>query len=402
MAHVEDLWIKKGQRTALYGKGSRYRARWAGPDGKEKTESFPDGRKKEALAYATGQETDIRRGTWIDPNAGKATLRNFAETAYLPSLNMDPSTRQRIEYQWRLHIEPSLGDKQLGYLAAHPSAVQQWVSGLTPGMAASSAKVVLSVLSGILAAALDDGIIHRNPVRTKRVQAPKRDQHRVIPWTAAQIAGVHDALEERYAAMVDVGSGLGLRQGEVFGFSPEDVDWLRQGVHVRRQIKFVHHRLCFAPPKGGRERDIPLPESIQLALAAHMSGCPAVPVTLPWGDPDGKLRTMNLFFTTRLNKPIRRGDFDSHRWIPAIEANGIIKGGDNGFHALRHYFASVLLNDGVDVRRLAEYLGHHNPAVTLSTYSHLMPNMESAMRQIIDRTRLAGADDMETTEGVAE
>lgn len=402
MAHVEDLWIKKGQRTSLYGKGSRYRARWAGPDGKEKTESFPDGRKKEALAYATGQETDIRRGTWIDPNAGKTTLRKYAETVYLPSLNMDPSTRQRIEYQWRLHIEPSLGGKQLGYLAAHPSAVQQWVSGLTPGMAASSAKVVLSVLSGILGAALDDGIIHRNPVRTKRVQAPKRDYRRVSPWTAIQVAGVRAALVGRYQAMTDCGAGLGMRQGEVFGFSPDDVEWLSRIVHVRRQLKFVNHRLCFAPPKGGRERDVPLPETVQLALAAHTGDFPAVPITLPWGDPDGKLRTVNLFFTTKMHRPVRRSDFDRYHWIPAVEANEMTPGDENGFHALRHYFASVLLNGGVDVRRLAAYLGHHSPAVTLNTYTHLMPDMETAMRQVIDRAQAAGSADMETTAGAGD
>ncbi len=54
-------------------------------------------------------------------------------------------------------------------------------------------------------------------------------------------------------------------------------------------------------------------------------------------------------------------------------------------HALRHYYASVLLAGGVDVRALSEYLGHHDPAVTLRIYAHLMPSAEArALRAVED------------------
>ncbi|MGI5159770.1 tyrosine-type recombinase/integrase [Microbispora sp. CA-102843] len=58
---------------------------------------------------------------------------------------------------------------------------------------------------------------------------------------------------------------------------------------------------------------------------------------------------------------------------------------EDGFHALRHHFASVLLADGVDVRSLAEFLGHRDPGFTLRTYTHLMPSGEERMRKAIDR-----------------
>ena len=53
-------------------------------------------------------------------------------------------------------------------------------------------------------------------------------------------------------------------------------------------------------------------------------------------------------------------------------------------HALRHYYASVLLAGGVDVRALAEYLGHHDPAVTLRIYAHLMPGAETRALKAIE------------------
>jgi integrase len=53
-------------------------------------------------------------------------------------------------------------------------------------------------------------------------------------------------------------------------------------------------------------------------------------------------------------------------------------------HALRHYYASVLLEDGVTVRTLADYLGHVDPGFTLRVYAHLMPAAEGRAREAVD------------------
>ncbi|MGY5105330.1 tyrosine-type recombinase/integrase [Streptomyces sp. 900105245] len=43
-------------------------------------------------------------------------------------------------------------------------------------------------------------------------------------------------------------------------------------------------------------------------------------------------------------------------------------------HALRHFYASVLLDVGGNIKALAEYLGHSDPGLTLRVYTHLMPS----------------------------
>jgi integrase len=53
-------------------------------------------------------------------------------------------------------------------------------------------------------------------------------------------------------------------------------------------------------------------------------------------------------------------------------------------HALRHYFASVLLDAGESVRALAEYLGHSDPGFTLRTYAHMLPASEDRTRRAVD------------------
>lgn len=53
-------------------------------------------------------------------------------------------------------------------------------------------------------------------------------------------------------------------------------------------------------------------------------------------------------------------------------------------HALRHFYASVLLDAGVSIKALAEHLGHSDPGFTLRVYTHLMPSSEGRSRRAID------------------
>ena len=54
-------------------------------------------------------------------------------------------------------------------------------------------------------------------------------------------------------------------------------------------------------------------------------------------------------------------------------------------HALRHYFASVLLDAGESIRMVSDYLGHADPGFTLRTYTHLVPSSEGRSRAAVDR-----------------
>ncbi|MFI9575939.1 tyrosine-type recombinase/integrase [Microbispora rosea] len=66
---------------------------------------------------------------------------------------------------------------------------------------------------------------------------------------------------------------------------------------------------------------------------------------------------------------------------------------ENGFHMLRHHFASVLLEDRVSIKAVAEFLGHADPGFTLRTYTHLMPSSEDRMRAAIGSAWAKGPAD---------
>jgi integrase len=135
---------------------------------------------------------------------------------------------------------------------------------------------------------------------------------------------------------------------------------------------------------GGRTREVPLPDVVGVALAEHLRLLPAREVVLPWREPDGELRPVNLLFTTRHGTAINRNHYNPYVWKPALREAGVDPSRANGYHALRHHFASVLLDGGVSIRALAEYLGHADPGFTLRVYTHLMPRSEDRTRAVVD------------------
>ncbi|MGH9155786.1 MAG: tyrosine-type recombinase/integrase [Acidimicrobiales bacterium] len=311
----------------------------------------------------------------MDPAAGRVTFAAFA-TAWLAAQTFDASTREAVASRLRVHLLPAFGNVEIRHI--RPSMVQAWLRDRQERAAPRSVRVLLANLSGILGAAVEDGLIARNPCASKAVRAPAVEQDRIIPWTLERVVAVVAAHPARWRALPLVATGCGLRQGEVFGLRVEDVDFLRHRVLVRQQVKLLGGRPMIAPPKGRKTREVPLPEMVAAALAEHLRATPAI---------DG------LVFKSREHKLVNRNYFNHHVWKPALRAAGVEPTRANGMHALRHFYASVQLEAGTSVRALAEYLGHADPGFTLRVYTHLMPTSESRARQAVDE---AFADALDT------
>ncbi|MFJ8185187.1 tyrosine-type recombinase/integrase [Streptomyces sp. NPDC096105] len=391
--HIQDRWYKTEPgpdgkpvrvKTDRFGVGLRYRARYIGPDGSEKSKSFPDKQKRKAEQWLANIEADMSRGDYVSPDAGKVTFEQYA-TEWMTTQITDPLTRESVESRLRLHAIPHLGTRPMGSFT--PSHLRLWLRTLEDrGLSAGYRRGIFAHVSTVFTAAVEDRIIRTNPCSARSVRAPRLEPRKVKPWPAERVMAVRAALPENYRALVNVAAGCGLRQGEVFGLAVEDVDFLGGVVHVVRQVKLLQrHRPVFAPPKGGKERDVPLPESVAFALAAHLKRHPAVEVTLPWKTLDGPLVTAALLFTGSMGLALDRNRFNDRVWRPALRAAGVENRRDNGMHALRHFYASVLLDAGESIKALSEYLGHHDPGFTLRTYTHLMPSSETRTRAAVDR-----------------
>ncbi|QTA31538.1 tyrosine-type recombinase/integrase [Streptomyces sp. CA-256286] len=408
--HIQDRWYKtetgpagkpRRVKSDRYGSGLRYRARYIGPDGTEKSKSFPDKQKRLAEAWLTQLAADMARGQYVDPSEGRVTFQQFAAT-WLASQTTDVSTIAAMELRFRLHANPYIGSRSMS--AFQPGHIRTWARGLQEaGLASSYQRVIFANVSAVFAAAVDDGIIARNPCRAGSVRAPKLDARKLKPWTRERVLAVREGLPQQYKAIVDVGAGCGLRQGEVFGLAVDEVDFLGGTVRVVRQVKMVGSHLVFAPPKGGKLREVPLPEVVAHALARHITQRPPIEITLPWKTPDGPPVTATLLFYSRERKALNRNYSNMYLWKPALVSAGVIpdrlpgerfkQSREHGMHALRHYYASVLLDAGENIRALSEYLGHSDPGFTLRTYTHLMPNSQDRARKAIDAAFGPAAED---------
>lgn len=122
-------------------------------------------------------------------------------------------------------------------------------------------------------------------------------------------------------------------------------------------------------------------------MAAHLQQFPAVSVELPWEAVDGEPRRVALVLSTRERTALQRNYMNPKVWKPALVKAKVEPTRENGMHALRHFYASVLLDAGQSVRALAEYLGHADPGLTLRVYAHLMPASEARTKRAVDRAR---------------
>lgn len=346
-------------------KGTRYRARYRDPAGLSKERWFE--KRAGATAFLTTVEGAKLHGDYIDPQAGRTRFGELAD-GWLSSQTFGDGSRVIAERVIRVHLLPTFGDVELR--AIKPSTVQAWLRGQQTGSSPTYIAQQLGYLSSILSAAVEDGLISRNPCASSAVRAPAQAHSTIVPWTTEMVAAMRSAMPERYEALVDVAAGLGLRQGEAFGLVVDDVDWLRRRVRIVRQVRTLGGRTTLEPPKGQRERTVPLPDFVGRALNRHADR------HAPSAD--------GVIFTNGRGGLIRRQTFNSAIWTPARVAASIPALRENGMHALRHHFASVLLDGGESIRTVADYLGHADPAFTLRRYAHLIPASEDRARRVLD------------------
>jgi integrase len=392
MGHIEDRWYRTivGEddketrvRAARFGKGSRYRVRYQGPDGRELSKSFPDRQRKAAENYLIDVESRRLRGSVVDPIAGKLTLAEYAQR-WIEQQTFDESTREATERRLRRYIIPKLGKLELA--AIRPEHIRQFdrdlqVAGLSDGYRS----VAFSNVSSILNAAVDDDRIEKNPCKARSAKPPKLRSVRVVPWKLEQVQALRTNLSGRYKVLIDLGAGCGMRQGEVLGLAVDDIDFEREIIRVRRQIKIVRAKLAFGEPKGRKTREVPLPASVAERLREHIEAFPPRSIALPWDTPTGKPVAADLIIYGVLGGAVNRGDLNKKVWWPAATKAGIPQDRKNGMHALRHFYASTLLDAGESIKALANYLGHADPGFTLRTYTHLMPSSEERTRKAIDQ-----------------
>ena len=115
MAHIEKREV------------GRYRVRYRGPDGKERSKTFV--LRRDARRFQSVVEEELARSMWVDPRAGRRSFSAFATAVVEPRSNVRPATSARIASYLRVQIMPAFGEVALGKITPAVGAVVDRLHG---------------------------------------------------------------------------------------------------------------------------------------------------------------------------------------------------------------------------------------------------------------------------------
>jgi len=233
------------------------------------------------------------------------------------------------------------------------------------GMHILTLRKILVTLGQIFSYAVRHKYIDSNPLaNTERPkdQGEIKDQEiRVL--TPKKINAFLDAVsDQKYKNLFRLAIFSGARQGEIVGLRWSDVDWINSQIHIQ---KTFNHQAWYDVKTKTSNRKIDIGPVTISELKKWKLACPVC--------------ELDLVFPNQAGNPINHNNLVSRYFNPALKAAGLPR---MRFHDLRHTYASLLIEQGENIKYIQSQLGHSSPTVTLNVYAHLMKtvNQEAACR----------------------
>jgi len=352
----------------FYDQNGKRREKWT-PKGANKTQAKKLLREIEEQVYKGTFMPDLNiplfsevAQKWIEykkPNLRASTWSVYEGHSRNHFHDLDPLKINRIN---TATIEKFITDKQ------------------NSGMHILTLRKILVTLGQIMAYAVRHRYIDYNPLRDaerpRGQGAEKSKKIRIL--TPIEINAFLNAVEDRkYRTLFKVSIFTGARQGEVFGLKWSDIEWQNKQIHIQRTF---NNQAWYQPKSETSIRRIDLGPFMIAELKAWQKVCPT--------------SNLDLIFPNEAGQAINHNNMVNRHFNPALKKVGIDK---IRFHDLRHTYASLLIEQGENVKYIQSQLGHSSPTVTLNVYAHLMKpaNQESACR--LENTILGtNGDQMET------
>ena len=305
-------------------RGSSWRARYRGPDGRERNKTFA--RKSDAEHWITQQRSLMAQG--------RITFGEYAE-AWLESRAVMPT--------WRT----------VPIAKVTFEGLTRWVSRLSSdGLGPSAIRQSVFVVSAALDHAVRSGRIRSNPARGLGLPRPKRRDY--VYLTHGQVLALAaDAGRDRLLILLLAYTGL--RWGEATALRVCDIDLDRRRIDVRRAFSDVGGRIILGTPKSHQSRTVPLPRFLAVEIMTATTGKHAD----------------QLVFTMPGGSVMRLPNWRRSAFMPARRRVGI----SDRFrvHDLRHTAASLMIQARYPPKMLQEIMGHASITTTLDLYGHLYP-----------------------------
>jgi integrase len=338
--------------------------------------------RKDAVAWFTKKAEELRQG--IAPADDRQTLEQYL-TQWLTSIAVTVSSSALHAYRNHVeaHIIPAIGKIRLTELRPPQieEAVRTWqtkAAGRRKKKVQLSARTVghvFATLRTALKRAVRQRSIAWNPC--DGVDPPRVERMEMRALGAAAASALIRACESGpIGAAIVTSLGTGLRRGELLALRWGDVDLKTGLLTVQRAIERSDRQSRFKDPKTKRSRrTISLPRFVVVRLRRHR----LQQAQWFWANHLGRTNAETLVFE-RAGEP----------WVPNTFNTAFTRTlHDAGvqhmrLHDLRHTFASMALEAGVDLKTVSNALGHSTISTTADVYAHVTDSLMQDAAQRID------------------
>ena len=290
-------------------------------------------------------------GQWID-----IWFENYAK------VKVRPSSHQTYRGYIDNHIKPNIGKIPLNKLSSLElqkfykkllgnGRVKRLESRQQPkGLSAKTVRNINQVISSALDLAKEQKLIATNP--TDACALPKVEHKEMQTIPAEDLAKfLREAKARGVYEMYYIELATGLRRGELLGLKWSDIDFANRVIRVQRQVARINGEIVEAPLKTKNSyRNISISDDTAEVLKAQRE---KVDSEYVFPSPNGG--------------PISP-DSVNHMLQRVLERAGLPR---VRFHDLRHTFATIALQNGVDIKTVSGMLGHYSAGFTLDTYAHV-------------------------------
>jgi len=342
--------------------------------GKRRWKTMPEGTtKKEARDELRETEKLVSNGTYMPVKKIPLFSKVAEDWLDYKKPKIRANTWEEYERQVRCHFE-ELNDIKINRIAI--ATIEKFITKRQKEkMNISTLRRVLVVLNQVMNYAVRHRYIDHNPVReAERPRKPGNEgesQDKIKILSPSQINAFLGAVADRkYQTLFRLAIFSGARQGEILGLKWSDILWESNQIHIQRT--FNHNRF-FSPKSQTSNRKIDIGPAMVKELKKWKLACPK--------------NELDLVFPSNANTPIDQHHMIPRYFKPALRKAKLPK---MRFHDLRHTYASLLIEQGENLKYIQTQLGHSNPTVTLNIYAHLMKptNQEAACR--LENTILNG------------
>ena len=376
----EEVGRRLGQVIAR-GKGKWRVKVFLGKDAQGRRQYFDQtvrGTKKQAEAYLAEKLVEFGQGGLARPSDVTlgAYLDRWLEVAAKPKLA--PRTFDSYEEELERYVREPLGGRKLSSI--RPLDIQTlYANLLKKGLSARSVRGVHVVLNAALKQAVRWQLLRVNPAAD--MELPRQQKTEMKAMNLEEVLKFLEACREDPLGLVLVFAlATGMRPEEYIGLQWKDIDWDNGTATVQRTVCWRRKGggWYYGEPKTSRSnRTIPLPSFLLPQLMEH--GEKQRDELAMLGLDQG---ASTHVFTSEVGGPLDSHNLGQRNFKSVLKRAGLP---NLRLYDLRHTMATLLLIAGENPKVVSERLGHASITLTLDTYSHVLPTMQKAAAEKLER-----------------